>query len=372
MDPTKKNLNPFRPIPRIEIENMRGYTAPLEGRRDMLRLDFNENTLGPSPKVIKALKDIPNNHISIYPEYCGLKEAVIENLTKRGLAAPIEASQIGLFNGVDAAINAIFHSYGEKGKKMLTTNPTFGYYTPCAQMQGMEIIAIPYEGTKFNFPLEKIKAELINQSPGILIICNPNNPTGTILSAKKILEIAEMSPKTLIVVDELYEAFLGESALPNADFQKTPNLLILRSLAKTAGLAGLRFGFTIGNEEVVNRIGRVTGPYDINSFAVTAAFAALEDQEYIDHYVDQVLDARDWIQEQLLINDVKHHLQGGNYFLIWPKRNATEIENELRKEGILIRSMKGKDLIGASLRISIGTKTQMQKFWNVFMSLDKT
>lgn len=213
---------------RPEVESLKAYSAPLEGRRGLLRLDFNENTIGPSPKVVEALRAIPADHIAIYPEYDGLREALIANL-----ALPLQPEQIGLFNGVDAAIHAVFHAYGDHGERALTTSPTFGYYTPCAQMQGMAIEAIPYEGPQFAFPLEKIRAALA-EPPRLLLICNPNNPTGTRLAPEPIIELAQAAPHTLVVVDELYEAFTGDSVLPLADFEATPNLLVLRSLAKTA------------------------------------------------------------------------------------------------------------------------------------------
>ena len=354
---------PF-PIARPEVESLKAYSAPLEGRRGLLRLDFNENTIGPSPKVVEALRAMPPDHIAIYPEYDGLREAVIANL---GLV--LSPEQIGLFNGVDAAIHAVFHAYGDRGECLLTTSPTFGYYTPCAQMQGMAIEAIPYEGPDFAFPLDRIRAALAGQ-PRLLLICNPNNPTGTRLPPEPILELAAAAPHTLVVVDELYEAFTGDSVLPLADFNATPNLLVLRSLAKTAGLAGLRMGFAIGHAAVVDRVGRVTGPYDINSFAVTAAFAALADQPYTDAYVAEVLRARDWLGAELVRARVRHHLAGGNYLLIWPKGPAAEVERRLKEAGILVRSMAGKPLIDGSLRVSIGTTEQMQQFWRAYTAIE--
>ena len=354
-------------IARPEVESLNAYSAPLEGRRGLLRLDFNENTIGPSPKVVEALRAIPADHIAIYPEYDGLREAVIANL---GLA--LSPEQIGLFNGVDAAIHAVFHAYGDRGERLLTTSPTFGYYTPCAQMQGMAIEAIPYRGDAFAFPLEEIRSALLgDQPPRLLLICNPNNPTGTRLAPEPILELAAAAPQTLVVVDELYEAFTGDSVLPFADFNATPNLLVLRSLAKTAGLAGLRMGFAIGHAAVVDRVSRVTGPYDINSFAVTAAFAALADQPYTDAYVAEVLRARDWLGAELARAGVRHHLEGGNYLLIWPKGPAAEVERCLREAGILVRSMAGKPLIDGSLRVSIGTTEQMQQFWRAYAAIER-
>ena len=218
--------------------------------------------------------------------------------------------------------------------------------------------------------------------PRILLICNPNNPTGTRLAPERILELALAAPATLVVVDELYEAFTGDSVLPElqrhwaggspeADlFAAVPNLLVLRSLAKTAGLAGLRIGFAIGAPELVERVGRVCGPYDVNSFAVTAAHAALADQSYVDAYVAGVLDARHWLVGELRRTGVRHHAAGGNYLLIWPRRSAAAVEAELRRAGILVRSMAGKPLIDGCLRVSLGTREQMDRFWEAYRRID--
>jgi len=352
------------PPARPEVESLKAYSAPLEGRRGLLRLDFNENTIGPSPMVVEAIRAIPPDHYGIYPEYDGLREAVIANL---GL--PLQPQQIGLFNGVDAALHAIFQAYGDRGDTLLTTSPTFGYYTPCAQMQGMAIEAIPYRLPDFAFPLDAVRDALVGSAPRILLICNPNNPTGTRLAPEPLLELAAAAPRTLVVVDELYEAFTGDSVLPLADFAASPNLVVLRSLAKTAGLAGLRMGFAIGAAAVIDRISRVTGPYDINSFAVTAAHAALADQAYTDAYVAEVRRARNWLVDQLQQAGVRHHCGGGNYLLIWPAQAPAQVEQRLREAGILVRSMAGKPLIDGSLRVSIGTCEQMQRFWQAFSGL---
>ena len=352
------------PPARPEVERLQAYSAPLEGRRGLLRLDFNENTIGPSPKVVQAIRAIPADHYGIYPEYDGLREALLANL---GL--PLQIDQIGLFNGVDAALHAIFQAYGDRGETLLTTSPTFGYYTPCAQMQGMAIEAVPYQLPDFAFPLDAVRHALVGGSPRILLICNPNNPTGTRLAPEPILELAAAAPQTLVVIDELYEAFTGDSVLPLADFVATPNLVVLRSLAKTAGLAGLRMGFAIGAAPVIDRLGRVTGPYDINSVAVTAAHAALADQAYTDAYVAQVKQARSWLVEQLQQAGVRHHCAGGNYLLLWPRQPAAAVEAQLREAGILVRSMAGKPQIDGSLRVSIGIGAQMEQFWQAYRAI---
>ncbi|WP_413441896.1 pyridoxal phosphate-dependent aminotransferase [Synechococcus sp. MIT S1220] len=358
------------PVARDAVEQLKAYSAPLEGRRELLRLDFNENTIGPSPLVAQALRGFSSEEIAVYPEYDGLREAVVQNLQESGCRPGLTPDQVGLFNGVDAAIHAVFQAYGDPGDRLLTTAPTFGYYSPCARMQGMTIEAIPYEGESFAFPLAAVTEVLQQQPPRLLLICNPNNPTGTRLAPDRIIALATTAPQTLVVVDELYEAFTGDSVLPSADFAATPNLLVLRSLAKTAGLAGLRIGFAIGHADVVDRVGRVTGPYDVNSVAVAAAFSALADQSYVDAYVSEVLRAREWTIQALREAGVRHHCEGGNYLLIWPKRAVAELDAELRQAGILVRSMAGKALIDETFRVSIGTTSQMQRFVPAFLALD--
>lgn len=358
------------PAARPAVETLQAYSAPLEGRRQLLRLDFNENTIGPSPLVAQALRQFNSEEIAVYPEYDGLREAVVTNLLESGGRPGLQSQHVGLFNGVDAAIHAVFQAYGDHGDRLLTTAPTFGYYTPCARMQGMEIEAIPYEGDGFAFPFAAITEVLTTRPPRLLMLCNPNNPTGTRLAPDRVLALAAAAHGTLVVVDELYEAFTGDSVLPLVNFDAQSNVLVLRSLAKTAGLAGLRIGFALGHPDVVDRVSRVTGPYDINSFAVAAAFAALADQSFVDAYVAEVLRARDWLVGVLQSSGVRHHVDGGNYLLIWPQRPAAEVDSELRQAGILVRSMVGKPLIDGSLRVSLGTSSQMQRFMEAYRSID--
>ena len=364
--PNIKYENSF-PEPRKEIRKMKEYSAPLENRRDFLRLDFNENTIGPSPEVFKAIQNIKANQISIYPEY----DLLIEKLRKNYFNnIKIEEGEIGLFNGADAAINAIFNSFGNYNDFFLTTNPTFGYYFPCAEMRGMKIERCQYIGNDFEFPIDEFEEKINIYKPKLIFICNPNNPTGTVLEADRILEIAKNNKKSIIVVDELYERFYGDSIIPKTNFDEIKNIIAVQSLSKTAGLAGLRMGFAFGNKELIKYINKVTGPYDVNSFAVTATLAALNDKKYIDDYVSEVKKAREWIKNKFKSLNSRSNFNGGNYFLIWPNKEPNLLVQEMKKNGILIRNMENKKDIENSLRVSIGTKKQMQFFWEKFIQLE--
>ena len=127
MNPHDRSPDPW-PLPRPEVEALQAYSAPLEGRRGLLRLDFNENTIGPSPRVVAAIRAIPADHYAIYPEYDGLREAVVRNLDPGGQG--LRTEHVGLFNGVDAALHAVFHAYGSPGKPQLTTSHPCGKHGP--------------------------------------------------------------------------------------------------------------------------------------------------------------------------------------------------------------------------------------------------
>ena len=128
----------------------------------------------------------------------------------------------------------------------------------------------------------------------------------------------------------------------------------------------MRLGFAIGQPEVVGRLSRVTGPYDINAFAVIAGKAALADRAYVEQYVQQVHAAREWVTQQLRRLGVRYSGQGGNYLLVWPPRECEAVESALREQGILVRNMRGKPVIDGSFRLSLGTLEQMQRFMQAF------
>lgn len=338
-----------------EVEAMTPYVAPLEGRRSLLRLDFNESTAGPGPGVVEAIRRLPPDAYGTYPEYAGLNEAYAATLG-------VPASHVEAFNGVDAAIRAIFDAYGERGSTFLTTTPTFGYYAPCAQQQGMVIDEVPYP-KDLSFPLEAVTRRLAAR-PRLCFICNPNNPTGTLLAPSAIVGLARAVPETLLVVDELYVAFTGQTVLPAA--LEVPNVVALQSLSKAAGIAALRLGFAIGHPDVVERLRRVTGPYDINMFAVVAGKAALTDVSHMKRYVAEVLAAREWTIGELRRLGVRWAGDGGNYLLVWPPGQCEAVVQALRNEGILVRSMAGKPVIDGSFRLTIGTRQDMRRFAAAF------
>lgn len=333
------------------VEALSPYVAPLEGRRGLLRLDFNENTVGPSPKVVEAIRALPPEFYATYPEY--------ESLTARYAAHNgLRADEVGLFNGSDAALRAVFDAYGEPGTRFVTTSPTFGYYRPCAEIAQMTSVGVPYEAD-FSFPWRRF-TEALQEPTRICIVCNPNNPTSTLVESGAIIELVQAHPETLFVVDEIYESYTGVSVLPEG--RGLPNLVALRSLSKSCGIAALRIGFACGAPQVVERMNRVTGPYDINQFGVVAAHAVLDDWPYVEAYVAEVTSAKKWTLDALRDIGVRTYSGGGNYFLVWPGKDVTAVETGLRERGVLVRGMDSKPMLRGAFRLSVGTLPQMQRF----------
>jgi histidinol-phosphate aminotransferase len=329
--------------------------APLEGRRGYLRLDFNENTLGPSAHVVEAIRALPPEAYATYPEY--------DQLTARYAAhVGLAPDAVGLFNGSDAAIKAVFDAYGEPGQRFVTTSPTFGYYRPCAEAAGMQVVGVAYQ-PDFSFPWQALEAELAKPTR-LCIICNPNNPTSTLAERAPLLALIKKHRETLFVIDEIYLTYTGVSVLP--DVGTLPNAVALHSLSKSCGIAALRIGFACGTPAIVERLARVTGPYDINQFGVVAANAVLDDWLTVQHYATEVNNAKEFTLSKLRELGIRVFSGGGNYFLVWPGRDVNQVEAALRERNILVRSMHGKPMLDGCFRLSVGTHAQMQTFLTAF------
>ena len=266
------------------------------------------------------------------------------------------------FNGVDAAIQAIFDAYAERGDTLLTTVPTFGYYEPCAQQQGMMIDEVPYLDD-LKFPLEAV-ARRLEARPRLCFICNPNNPTGTLMAPSAIVALARVRARD---PGSRRRALRG---LHRTDGGSGGARASERGHATVAvegcGLAALRLGFAIGHPSIVERLRRVTGPYDINMFAVVAGKAALADEGHMRRYVAEVLAARAWTIDEMRRLGVRCSGEGGNYILVWPPGKCEDVVSAFRDEGILVRSMAGKPLIDGSFRLTIGTREDMRRFMAAF------
>ncbi len=339
------------------IKEMKSYNPPLSGRRGFsgILLDFNERTLPPPLKVQKAIQDfLTTNKLQVYPEYGGLEKKLAKYVG-------VNADQIMITNGSDQAIDIIFRTFTKTDDTVIIPTPSFAMFYQSAQIMGNKILTPLYKKADLSFPINEVLG-MINKSVKLIVVCNPNNPTGTLVSINDIKKIAQKASNSIVLVDEAYFEFSGVSAVPLIN--KYPNIIVTRTLSKAFGLASLRVGYIVASNIYINEFLKIRGPYDVNMVALSAAFASLEDFKKIQNYVDEVMTkAKPMVEEFFNKNDVTYYSSSANFILFKPNNN--QVGRLLKENGILLRP-QDKTNIENTLRVSIGTVKQMKQFIEVY------
>jgi len=337
------------PTPRARVQAMKEYHPPL-GSRDAMRLDFNENTLACSPKVREVLARISAGDLTRYPERQPVEAIVAAHL---GLAA----EQVALTNGVDEAIHVLFESFLEAGDELLLPVPTYTMYEVYASATDARVVPVQ-AADDLHFPYERLLAS-ITQRTKIIAIANPNSPSGSVATREQLVEIARRAPQAVLLVDEAYFHFYGESVI---DLIGTvPNLILARTFSKAYGLAGLRLGLLAGQVELMRWVRRVLSPYSVNSLALACLPPALEDTAYLDWYVREVLEARKEFEAALDKAGVRRWPSRANFILVEIGSQHAEFVRLMRAAGVLVRDRSSDPGCDGRVRITIGTREQMRQ-----------
>jgi len=343
------------------IQAMSSYNPPLENRRayDGVLLDFNERSIPVSRKVQKALESfVAENTIQIYPEYGDICDRIARY-------AGVEKDQVMITNGSDQGIDIVFRAFTKEGDRVIVPSPSFAMYYQSAEIVGNEIL-MPEYAEDLSFPTDEV-LELMNETIKLVVLCNPNNPTGTLISSGDVEEILEKAFRYDIVVyiDEAYFEFSGVSAVNL--IEKYPNLVITRTFSKAFGLGSLRIGYVLSQKANLEEMTKVRGPYDINMAAVVAAKAALEDLEDMEGYVEEVMnEAKPMVERFFEENGFRYFPSWANLVLFRPDDQEKTFE-KLKTNGFLTRPRKGANIDG-TIRLSIGTVEQMKEFINIYKS----
>ena len=335
--------------PRIAVERMSEYHPPLAGR-DGLRLDFNENTLAPSPRVAAVLQRISAEGLTKYPE----REPVERIAAKHfGLADDC----VLLTNGVDEALHLVCETYLEPEDEAIVVTPTFSMYAVYAEATGAAVRAIQSDAT-LQFPAARV-LDAIRPNTRIIMIASPNNPTGAVVSKDILLKIAASAPQAALLVDEAYYHFHGESLLQET--ATVPNLIVARTFSKAYGLAGLRIGLLAGHASAMKFVRKVSSPYNVNSVALECLPEALADEAYIEWYAEQVRASREDLAAALDDLGIYHWPSHANFILMKIGAAHTDIVNGMRKRGVLIRDRSKDPGCDGCVRITAGTREQTQR-----------
>jgi histidinol-phosphate aminotransferase len=331
----KASRAPAIPVRRA-VEQMRPYHPPLEGRTEKLRLDFNENPIGCSPAVRRALARLAAATISSYPE----QETVRRKAARHFGVRP---NELLLTNGTDEALSLVVHTFVESGDTVLLAEPTYAMYRFYSELAGAKIVAPRYDAD-MQFPWQEILAAL-KASPRVFFLPNPNSPTGNLLSPGELRRILAAATRTMVI----------------PWIRRYRNLIVTRTFSKTAGLAGLRLGCIFVHAELAARMRKAQSPYPVNVAALAAAEAAMQDRAFIAKTVRDVRAGKKKLERGLARLGVRHFPSAGNFVLVYLGESAKKIVAALDREGTLVRD-RSSDFGGEGyVRITLGTPAQMRR-----------
>ena len=341
--------------PREAVRTLPSYHPPLGGR-DGLRLDFNENTVGCSPRVLNCLRHVGLEQLARYPEREPVEAAVAGFL---GVAA----SQLLLTNGVDEAIHLLCQTYLEPGDEALIVTPTYSMYRIYIMSAGAQVVAVPADES-FHFPTKQV-LNRITPRTRLIAIANPNNPTGTVAPPQDLLRLAASAPDSVVLVDEAYFEFYGQTLLP--DCREFPNLFVARTFSKAYGLAGLRIGVLIGNTDQICSVRRVSSPYNVNAVALACLPEALADQTYIQQYVNEIRESRVRLEQTLEANQIHFWPSQANFVLA--RVGSTTFIEQMRRRGILVRDRSSDQGCEGCVRITLGSRAHTDRLLDVLQEM---
>ncbi len=337
------------------------YT-PGEQPKDIkyLKLNTNESPFEVSPSVAMALSE-ESRKLQLYsdPQSINLRQKIAE-------IYGIDINQVIVTNGSDEVLNFAFMAFCDKDNPIVFPDITYGFYPVFAQLNDIPYTEIPL---KSNFSVDSNDYIGVNKN---IVIANPNAPTGLCITLDEIEKIVKSNPYNVIIIDEAYIDFGGESAVSLID--KYDNLLVTQTFSKSRSMAGARLGFGIGNKDLIadlNTIKYSTNPYNVNRLTEWAGVAALNDNEYYMENCKKIIENREYTANELLKLGFEVIPSKANF--IFAKSNKISGEKlylTLKEKGILIRHF-GKERIKEYIRITIGTKTQMETFINTLKEILK-
>jgi histidinol-phosphate aminotransferase len=318
----------------------------------LVKLNTNENPFGPSPQVFDAIEWAASEGLERYPdpESVALRETIA---ARHGL----HCSQVFAGNGSDEVLAHAFFAFFQQVEPLLIPDITYSFYRVYAQLYGIACELLPVD-EELRIDIPAMAARAAGGCAGV-VIANPNAPTGIGLPLDAIERLLAACPRRVVLMDEAYVDFGGESALPLID--RHPNLLVVQTLSKSRSLAGLRVGFACGQAHLIEALQRVKNSfnsYPLDRLASAGAIAAIEDEAWFAHTRREVMDIREGLTLQLEDLDFEVLPSQANFlFVRHPAHDAAALAAALRARAVLVRHFD-KPRIAQYLRISIGTRDQ--------------
>lgn len=333
--------------PKKQLKNAEGYNIPPENKYSM-KLDFNENLIGASPKVLDAIKKVELDKIKFYPVYSDLIEAISRY-------QGISEDMILPTNGADEALNYVISAFVEPDEHILSVTPSFEMSKIYARANGVELKEVEYQ-EKWIYPtFEVISA--IDEKTKIIIVTTPNSPTGELIPDDDLQKIIYDAPHSLILIDETYAAYANKSYVHLA--RKHSNVAVIKSMSKDFALAGLRLGYIISDSKNINAIRAIASPFNVNSVAAIAGKTALSDVRHMEMVKQEIQKSKKYLIENL--SDIaKVYPSDSNFLCVDFGEKAIAIHERLLLNGIKTKIYK-EGVLENHFRLTIPPLSQAKK-----------
>jgi histidinol-phosphate aminotransferase len=326
---------------------------------NLVKLNTNENPYGPSPKAIAAIRAVPDDSLRLYP-------APDADALKSSIAAyyGVQSDQVFVGNGSDEVLAHVFHGLFQHGRPLLFPDISYSFYPVYCGLYGIESHRVPLTD---DFRIDVADFNLAN---GGIIFPNPNAPTGIALGLDAIERLLQVNVDSVVVVDEAYIDFGGETAISLVD--RYPNLLVTQSLSKSRSLAGLRVGLAVGHADLIEALERIKNSfnsYPLDRLALAGAEAAFNDREYFEATRQKVIHSRESLAARLQKMGFEVLPSAANFvFVRHPEHDAALLAKGLREQRVIVRHF-AKPRIDQFLRITVGTEEQNLKLTDALQGL---
>jgi histidinol-phosphate aminotransferase len=317
----------------------------------LIKLNTNENPYGPSPKVLQALRIEAADSLRLYPDpNCDVLKTAISEF--QGLTT----AQVFVVNGSDEVLAHVFQALLKHDAPLLFPDITYSFYPVYCGLYGINYETVPLTQT-FEIDID----DYLRPNGGI-IFPNPNAPTGRLLALAEIERLLQANTDSVMVIDEAYVDFGGESAVKLVS--RYPQLLVIHTLSKARSVAGLRVGYAVGQPELIEALTRVKdsfNSYPLDRFAIAGATAAMQDRAYFEHTCRKVIETREKLIEELQQLNFEILPSGANFiFARHAFREGAELATRLRERSIVVRHFARPARISPYLRITVGTESECQ------------
>ncbi|MGC7847153.1 histidinol-phosphate transaminase [Desulforudis sp. 1088] len=327
------------------------------GLERVIKLASNENPLGPSPRAVEAVSRAIGE-VHRYPDGSAYR-------LKRALAAAldVEPEAVLLANGSNEVVQQLSLAVLDEGDEAVMPVPSFPRYEPLARLMKAEPVEVPL--TDYRLDLEAM-ATRISPRTKIVYICNPNNPTGTIVRKDEFETFLDkLPPRVLVVMDEAYFEYVDDPLYPDGldYFRRGRNVIVLRTFSKIYGLAGLRVGYAIGSPDLIAYLERVREPFNVNALAQTAALAALGDREFVRRSQDLAREGKRFLYSAFTSRGISYVPSEANFIFFDAGRPEQEVFRRMLRRGVIVRGGFGYPTM---LRVTIGTPDENAVFIEAF------